>query len=167
MFDIRFSSGRIAEDINSSMQSIDMSGITYPLTVSVENMDISLQDESGEALNAELRSGDRISIANASIHKLFLKSGEIATPVNYDLEQNYPNPFNPSTTIKYSVPADGFVNIAVYNVLGEKIADIVNNIQKSGNYELTFDARNLASGMYIYRMESGNFVSVKKMMILK
>ena len=92
---------------------------------------------------------------------------DVAAPNNYDLSQNYPNPFNPSTKIKYSVPVEGFVNIAVYNVLGEKVVDLVNGVQKAGNYELTFDARNFASGMYIYRMESGNFVSIKKMMILK
>ena len=92
---------------------------------------------------------------------------EIGTPESYDLSQNYPNPFNPTTKIKYSVPADGFVNIAVYNVLGEKVTEIVNSLQKAGNYEVTFDASNLASGMYIYRMESVDFVSVKKMMILK
>ena len=91
----------------------------------------------------------------------------IAAPNSYDLSQNYPNPFNPTTKIKYSVPVDGFVNIAVYNVLGEKVADLVNSIQKAGNYEFTFNATNLASGMYIYRMESGSFISIKKMMILK
>jgi len=91
----------------------------------------------------------------------------IAAPNSYDLSQNYPNPFNPTTRIKYSVPVDGFVNIAVYNVLGEKIADLVNSIQKAGNYELTFNATKFASGVYLYRMESGNFVSIKKMMILK
>jgi len=95
------------------------------------------------------------------------KEVEIGAPDSYDLSQNYPNPFNPTTKIKYSVPADGFVNISVYNVLGEKVTDIVNSIQKAGRYEVTFDATNIASGMYIYRMEAGNFVSVKKMMILK
>lgn len=92
---------------------------------------------------------------------------EIGAPESYDLSQNYPNPFNPTTKIKYSVPADGFVNISIYNVLGEKVTDIVNNIQKAGSYEVTFDASSIASGMYLYRMESGDFVSVKKMMILK
>jgi hypothetical protein len=92
---------------------------------------------------------------------------EIAAPISYALSQNYPNPFNPTTKIKYAVPYDGFVNIAVFNVLGEKVANIVNSIHKAGNYELTFDATNLASGIYIYRMEAGDFVSIKKMMILK
>jgi photosystem II stability/assembly factor-like uncharacterized protein len=92
---------------------------------------------------------------------------EVGAPVAYDLSQNYPNPFNPTTKIKYSVPADGFVNIAVYSVLGEKVVDIVNNVQKAGRYEVTFDATNIASGMYLYRMEAGDFISVKKMLILK
>ena len=92
---------------------------------------------------------------------------QIDVPKSYALSQNYPNPFNPTTKIKYSVPADGFVNIAVYNVLGDKVTEIVNSIQEAGNYEVTFDASKFASGMYLYRMESGSFVSVKKMMILK
>ena len=65
------------------------------------------------------------------------------------------------------MPVDGFVNISVYNVLGEKVANLLNTNVKAGNYELTFDASGIASGMYLYRMESGDFVSVKKMMILK
>ena len=92
---------------------------------------------------------------------------QIDVPKSYALSQNYPNPFNPTTKIKYSLPADGFVNIAIYNVLGDKVTEIVNSIQEAGNYEVTFDASKFASGMYLYRMESGSFVSVKKMMILK
>ncbi len=91
----------------------------------------------------------------------------IGLPHEFALQQNYPNPFNPTTRINYSVPADGFVNISVYNVLGEKVTEIVNSIQKAGSYEATFNATDFVSGMYIYRMESGDFVSIKKMMILK
>lgn len=92
---------------------------------------------------------------------------EVGAPDNFELSQNYPNPFNPTTKITYSVPVDGFVNLAIYNVLGEKVADLVNTNVKAGSYEVTFDATNFASGMYLYRMESGDFVSIKKMMILK
>ncbi len=91
----------------------------------------------------------------------------VGLPTEFALQQNYPNPFNPTTKIHYSVPADGFVNIAVYNLLGENVTNIVNSIQKAGSYEVTFDATNFTSGMYLYRMESGDFVSVRKMMILK
>jgi photosystem II stability/assembly factor-like uncharacterized protein len=92
---------------------------------------------------------------------------EVAVPFEFALEQNYPNPFNPTTKIKYSVPNDVLVNIAVYNVLGEKVADLVNTIQKTGNYEINFNANELATGLYLYRMEAGQFVSVKKMLLLK
>jgi photosystem II stability/assembly factor-like uncharacterized protein len=92
---------------------------------------------------------------------------DVTVPFDFALEQNYPNPFNPTTKIKYSVPNDGLVNIAVYNVLGEKVADLVNTFQKTGNHEINFDATELASGLYLYRMDAGQFVSVKKMLLLK
>jgi hypothetical protein len=91
----------------------------------------------------------------------------IILPDKYELAQNYPNPFNPTTRIKYAVQKDGFVNLSVYNILGEKVADVVNEIQKAGVYEVTFDASNLSSGMYIYRIKVNNFEDVKKMMIMK
>jgi hypothetical protein len=86
---------------------------------------------------------------------------------DFKLEQNYPNPFNPSTTIKYSIPEDGFVKLAVYNLLGEEVASLVNNEQKVGRYEVVFDASRLASGVYMYRLESKNFRSIKKMLLVK
>jgi hypothetical protein len=92
---------------------------------------------------------------------------EVGVPDQYGLSQNYPNPFNPTTKITYSVPVDGFVSISIFNILGEKVTTLINANVKAGNYELTFDATNIASGMYLYRMEAGDFISVKKMMILK
>ncbi len=76
MFDIRFSSGRIAEDINSSMQTIDMSGVTYPLTVRVDGMDMRLMDETGKNVNVNLKSGEDVVISDATIQKLMV-SGEV------------------------------------------------------------------------------------------
>jgi photosystem II stability/assembly factor-like uncharacterized protein len=92
---------------------------------------------------------------------------EVGVPDQYRLTQNYPNPFNPTTKITYSVPVDGFVSISIFNILGEKVTTLVNANVKAGHYEVTFDAAGIASGMYLYRMESGDFISVKKMMILK
>ena len=88
-------------------------------------------------------------------------------PMQYALEQNYPNPFNPNTTIKYSIPEDGFVNLEVFNLLGESVATIVNSTQKAGSYQVKFDASQLSSGIYIYKLKSGNFNSVKKMLLMK
>ncbi|MCZ7615307.1 MAG: C25 family cysteine peptidase [Ignavibacteriaceae bacterium] len=92
---------------------------------------------------------------------------EVEIPLVYSLEQNYPNPFNPSTTIKYSLSEDGFVKLSVYNLLGEEVTTLVNTEQKSGRYEVNFDASKLASGIYMYRLESNNFLSIKKMILIK
>jgi hypothetical protein len=88
-------------------------------------------------------------------------------PEDYAVVQNYPNPFNPSTIIKYSIPTDGFVKLAVYNLLGEEVALLVSTQQKGGRYEVEFNASSLVSGTYIYRIESNNFVAAKKLMLLK
>jgi hypothetical protein len=92
---------------------------------------------------------------------------DVTVPALFELSQNYPNPFNPSTSISYSVPMDGMVTLAVYNLLGEKVATLVNMEMKSGRYEVKFDASSLSSGLYFYRLDAGNYSSVKKMMLLK
>lgn len=92
---------------------------------------------------------------------------ETQLPVEFDLSQNHPNPFNPSTVVKYSLPVDGFVNISVYNNLGEKVSVLVDGEVSAGEYSVSFDAGNLPSGVYFCRMESGNFISSRKMLLLK
>ncbi len=88
-------------------------------------------------------------------------------PSDYALLQNYPNPFNPTTTIKYSIPEQSIVKIKVFNTLGQEIAELVNQELHSGNYEVTFDAANFTSGVYFYRIEAGNFVQTRKMILLR
>ncbi len=85
----------------------------------------------------------------------------------FALDQNYPNPFNPSTEINFAMPKSADVQLSVYNILGEKVAELVNGKMVAGNHSVNFNATNLASGMYIYRLEAGSFVSVKKMLLLK
>jgi hypothetical protein len=92
---------------------------------------------------------------------------EIAVPLDYELAQNYPNPFNPSTTIKYSIPQAGAVRIALYDVLGNEVNTIVDTYQNAGRYEISLDAAGLASGVYYYRIQSGEFTSTKKLMLMK
>jgi hypothetical protein len=93
--------------------------------------------------------------------------GRTGIPNQFSLLQNYPNPFNPTTTIKFTVQGNGFTSLKVYNVLGQVVATLVNAQLKAGSYEKTFDARNLASGVYMYRLQSGQFNEVKKLMVLK
>ena len=88
-------------------------------------------------------------------------------PVRFSLEQNYPNPFNPSTVIKYSLPKAQLVTLKVYNLLGQKVTSLVNEKQSSGDHEVTFNANKLASGIYFYELQSGNFIQTKKMLLLK
>ncbi|MHB8581083.1 MAG: T9SS type A sorting domain-containing protein [Ignavibacteriaceae bacterium] len=88
-------------------------------------------------------------------------------PTKFDLSQNYPNPFNPTTMIKYSIPQSSFVTLKVYNLLGQEIATLVSQEQTPGNYIVNFDASKLASGIYMYRIQSGNSSLTKKMVLLK
>ncbi|MBI9070697.1 MAG: aryl-sulfate sulfotransferase [Melioribacteraceae bacterium] len=93
-------------------------------------------------------------------------------PGKYVLYQNYPNPFNPTTVIEYSIPIAESMNAStvklnIYNMLGQKIKTLVDKVQTSGNYHVTFDASDFASGIYIYKLETGNFSASKKLMILK
>jgi hypothetical protein len=85
----------------------------------------------------------------------------------YDLSQNYPNPFNPSTIIKYQIPKDGVVTIKIYDILGNEIKTIVNEQKTIGKYTVTFDASDLASGVYLYQIRVNDFVSTRKMLLLK
>lgn len=92
----------------------------------------------------------------------------VGVPDKYDLSQNYPNPFNPVTKINYDMPKDGKVNLRIYDITGREIAALINNeIQPAGYYTIIFNASNLSSGVYFYRLAAGDFVSTKKLVLLK
>jgi hypothetical protein len=92
---------------------------------------------------------------------------EEGIPNNYSLSQNYPNPFNPTTKIKFGLPKESHVTLRVYNLLGQEVAFLINETMTAGYYEFKFDASNLTSGLYIYRIEASDFVSIKKMILMK
>lgn len=92
---------------------------------------------------------------------------EIGVPTEFAMSQNYPNPFNPSTKINYDLPKDGQVSIALFDLTGRQVASLVNDFKTAGYYTVQFNATNLSSGMYFYRISSGNFVSTKKMVLIK
>ncbi len=93
---------------------------------------------------------------------------EVGTsPNQYSLEQNYPNPFNPTTTISYSIKEKGLVTLRIFDVLGNEVKTLVNEEQEAGVYRLEFNASFFASGIYFYTLNAGEFVSTKKMILLK
>ena len=88
-------------------------------------------------------------------------------PQVYSLSQNYPNPFNPVTNIKFSIPAAGNVKLVIFDILGREVKTLLNDVKPAGNYVVDFNAAELSSGAYFYRLESGNFVETKKMLLVK
>ena len=88
-------------------------------------------------------------------------------PAQFTLAQNYPNPFNPTTNIQFSIPEAGNVRITVYDTIGREVAVLIDREMSAGTHEVTFDAANMSTGIYLYKMQSNDFVTVKKMMLMK
>ena len=88
-------------------------------------------------------------------------------PIEFDLSQNYPNPFNPTTRIEYTVPRNVYVKLTVYNVLGQQVSLLVEGNRTAGKYTITWNASGMASGVYFYRLETGDSAIMKKMMLMK
>ncbi|MDZ7765541.1 MAG: T9SS type A sorting domain-containing protein [Melioribacteraceae bacterium] len=95
------------------------------------------------------------------------EENEGSVPASFDLSQNYPNPFNPSTKIKFAIPQASDVKLSIYNVLGQKVAELINGFRAAGTYTVDWNAEQLSSGLYIYRLEAGSNVISKKMTLLK
>lgn len=124
----------------------------------------------GGGIGGDEGSGDNTTLKR----KIFWENDNMVTnnsnniPTTFNLYQNFPNPFNPSTLIKYDLPKDVNVTIRIYDLLGREVATLVNNeFKNAGRYELAWNALNYATGVYIYRIEAGDFVSTKKMVLIK
>ncbi len=95
------------------------------------------------------------------------EQGVTNIPTVFSLYQNYPNPFNPTTTIKFDLPKSAFTKITVYDLLGREVVTLINEKMSAGSYDVVWDAKGYASGTYIYKIEAGEFTSVKKMTLVK
>jgi len=96
-----------------------------------------------------------------------VKQIDAELPASITLEQNYPNPFNPETTIRYAIPKSGMVELAIFNILGQKVAQLLNQEQTAGSYEVKFNASKFSSGIYFYRLSGSGMTQTKKMMLIK
>ncbi len=122
-----------------------------------------IQNQNGH----EILQGSKVALPDLPGDYTGIILTDIDIPAEFELEQNYPNPFNPSTKIKFSVPQLGLVSIVVYDLTGQEVATLLNEIIEPGSYEIDFNGTGLSSGVYFYRMTAGNFTQVKKMSILK
>ncbi len=113
----------------------------------------------------QLSGNNSLSISNGMVTDVGNTDGSI--PQAFALAQNYPNPFNPTTQIKFSIPETAHVILTVYNSLGQRIAELVNEEKAPGIYEVPFDGNNLSNGIYFYRISAGNYSATKKMILLK
>ena len=91
----------------------------------------------------------------------------VSLPTQTILSQNYPNPFNPKTSINYSIAKAGHVKVMIYNMLGQKILTLVDENKTAGNYSVNFNAENLESGIYFYRLQTDNYIKSKRMVLMK
>lgn len=107
-------------------------------------------------------------VSNSFLNIVGIKDNELPNiPIKYKLFQNYPNPFNPTTIIAYAVPVNSFVQIKVYDLLGREVVALVSKSQSAGYYDVSFNAIGLSSGIYIYKIQAGNFIDIKKMLLLR
>lgn len=125
--------------------------------------------QTGSNQNAGLYNVIARNSGNSPIGVKFNKDGGLTNglPVTFELAQNYPNPFNPQTTINYQLPKDVFVTVKIYDMLGREVAMLVNQSQKAGYYSVVWNASQVSSGIYFYKMNAGDFSSIKKMVVLK
>ena len=96
-----------------------------------------------------------------------ISSEDVLLPTEYALYQNYPNPFNPMTVIRYDVKQTGLVSVKIFDILGREVATLVSEIVPAGSYTVTWDASNLPSGIYLYRMEASGFEQTRKLVLVK
>ena len=132
-----------------------------------ENMKVRFRLTSDEGIQADGWYVDDIVITKYCVGLITGTGNNPELPKQFSLDQNYPNPFNPATTIKFQVPVNAHVNLSVFDVLGKKVAVLVNGKKEAGYYEVLFDGSNIASGMYFYKIEAEGFTEVKKMMLIK
>lgn len=156
---------RSSEDPPSEFhgQPVALRHITNDLSIVVFDFPLYYmrQDEALEAIEQALTEMGEVTGINAEEENL------TNTPSEFDLKQNYPNPFNPTTVIEFSLPVKSKVVLSVYNILGEKIVTLVNEEKDAGNYHVPFNANNLSSGIYLYKLQANGFIQTKKMILLK
>ncbi len=170
-FDVRFGTGRMLEFVRpgeSVRIPIRLAPSDYPVTIRwelkthtlsaslfIDKKEIQLRGDGGMEITSEVSS---LSLALSGSHDL---------PKAFLLEQNYPNPFNPTTRLEYDLPTGAYVRLSIYNVLGQIVATVVDEYQQAGWKSIEYNAENLPTGIYFYRLQADRFTAIKKMILVK
>jgi len=144
-------------DLELSQQLYHLLQTRYPNSYELELAEVQLQNYHQGAMRPSSGAG-LAKAPNTTSSQL---------PTEFNLSQNYPNPFNPTTTIKYGLPVDAHVTLKVYDVLGREVQTLVNGNVPAGVHTVRFDATDLSSGVYLYRLTAGEYTSVKKLVVMK
>jgi hypothetical protein len=113
------------------------------------------------------RNIENINIYKTGVHLVETGVDESYLPLSISVSQNYPNPFNPTTSIQYAVASRQYISIKIYDVLGREVATLVNEVQDAGLKSVTWNANNIPSGVYFYRLQAGSFIETKKMLLIR
>ena len=152
---------------DDGLRAYSYNGTSFTNTAFINNGDLALDVAVDSDGTIFLANGDMGLYAYTYSGYTAIKNQSLETPVGYSLHQNYPNPFNPTTTIEFALPQTGFVSLKVYNILGEEVATLVSEKLAAGNYKYDWDASGLASGVYLYRLQAGDYVETRKMVLLR
>jgi hypothetical protein len=165
-FDVRFIEDTYAARFAEGKKLLALRSVLCPFRLRADGVDVIVQDNiNGKIFFAAVRSGEEIIINNPELTTLAVSA--MRSSLTYRLNQNYPNPFNPATTIRFAIPNDQFVTLKVYNLLGEQVAVLHEELMKAGAYETEFNSNNLSSGIYLYELRAGAFHQTMKMQLLK
>ena len=151
-------------------QSPDTSFIVLDTLKGSGNEYIDKNVEQGQSYSYRIKAyKDTLESEYSDVASLLVGVNEVSIeiPKEYSISQNYPNPFNPTTKIKFALPQNGMTKIIIYDLLGREVQTIINNELRAGYHEINFDASNFHSGVYFYRIQAGNFIQTKKMILMK
>lgn len=161
-FDARFSDDTFIKDIRSTPGYLKISNAEYPVTITSDEIDLKFIIDGTPYF---LKAGEQFVLTEKASGHILVE--ETVIPDNYSLSQNYPNPFNPETIIRFGLPEQTKVTLEVYNILGERVDILVNDVLEPGYHQVKFGNSNIASGVYIYNLRTNSFSSTKKMMLMK
>lgn len=169
-YDVRFTTDKYVEDLSTGSYALSLNSVTYPIKIKIENFEEDYTFRLSDGLDGKIyediiKNGEEKLITANQLTQLYLQ--KIVIPKQFELSQNYPNPFNPSTVIRFGLPENSKVLLEVYNILGEHVTTLINGELKAGYHTINFDARNLTSGIYFYRIKTSNWNDVKKMILVK